>query len=46
MKIINKILTVTALSSVLAISACQDKLDEPAENKAFTQQTDYTIRPT
>ena len=42
MKIINKILTVTALSSVLAISACQDKLDEPAENKAFTQKTDYT----
>ncbi len=43
MKIINKILTLTAITSLLATSACQDKLDELAENKAFTQTTDYTL---
>lgn len=28
---------------LLVLSACHDLLDEPAENRAFTEQTDYTI---
>ncbi len=28
---------------LLAFPACNDLLDEPAENRAFTEQTDYTI---
>lgn len=42
MKLINKILTLTVLVSLIATTACHDLLDEPAENKAFTEETDYT----
>jgi len=43
MKRINKLLTLTLLVSLIATTACQDLLDEPAENKAFTGATDYTL---
>ncbi len=43
MKRINKLLTLTLLVSLIAATACQDLLEEPAENKAFTGATDYTI---
>ena len=42
MKLINKILTLSVLVSLIATTACHDLLDEPAENKAFTEETDYT----
>lgn len=31
------------IAAVLIATACHDLLDEPAENKAFTEDTDYTI---
>jgi len=43
MKLINKIFVLTAFVSLFATTACQDLLDEPAENKEFTEETDYTL---
>lgn len=43
MKNINKILALAMLISLFATTACHDLLDEPAENRAFTEETDYTL---
>jgi hypothetical protein len=43
MKLINKTLTLAVLVSLIATTACHDLLDEPAENKEFTQEIDYTL---
>lgn len=43
MKPINKILMLTAVVLLIATTACHDLLEEPAENKAFTEETDYTL---
>ena len=43
MKRTNNIIRISFLTlSVLFATACHDLLDEPAENKAFTEETDYT----
>ena len=43
MKNINNIIRISILTvAVLFATACHDLLDEPAENKAFTEDTDYT----
>lgn len=43
MKRINNIIRISFLTlTVLFATACHDLLDEPAENKAFTEDTDYT----
>ncbi len=43
MKRINYILKITfAVVVLLAVTACHDLLDEPAENRAFTEETDYS----
>ncbi len=43
MKIINNISKISLLAFLLlGFSACHDLLDEPAENRAFTEETDYT----
>jgi len=31
------------MAALFLLPACHDLLDEPAENRAFTQETDYTI---
>ena len=44
MKLRNYTIKLTfALVALLATTACQDKLEELPENKAFTNETDYTI---
>lgn len=43
MKLINRILKLTIMSSLIVVSACQEVLDETAENRTVTGQTDYTI---
>ncbi len=44
MKPIKYFIKFTAIAAVLlATSACHDLLDEPAENRAFTEETDYTV---
>ncbi len=44
MKPLNYLIKLTCIIvAMLATSACSDLLDEPAENRAFTEQTDYTI---
>jgi hypothetical protein len=44
MKRINYIIKLTLTVAVfLTVGACHDLLDEPAENRAFTEETDYTI---
>ena len=43
MKRINYIVKITfAVVALLAVTACHDLLDEPAENRAFTEETDYS----
>ncbi len=43
MKRLNYILKISFVTlTVLIATACHDLLDEPAENKAFTEDTDYT----
>ncbi|TNF44762.1 MAG: RagB/SusD family nutrient uptake outer membrane protein, partial [Bacteroidetes bacterium] len=43
MKRINYIIKLTfTIVTLLAFGACHDLLDEPAENRAFTEETDYT----
>lgn len=43
MKRLNYILKISFVTlTVLFATACHDLLDEPAENKAFTEETDYT----
>ncbi|MFA5329892.1 MAG: RagB/SusD family nutrient uptake outer membrane protein [Prolixibacteraceae bacterium] len=43
MKLINNSIKLTFLMvALLSATSCQKYLDEPAENKSFTQQTDYT----
>ncbi len=43
MKRINNIFKITfAVVLLLAFTACHDLLDEPAENRAFTEATDYS----
>lgn len=42
MKKINKYITFSLLAFVILFSACHDLLDEPTENKTFTEETDYT----
>ncbi len=43
MKRLNYILKISFVTlTVLFATACHDLLDEPAENKAFTEDTDYT----
>ncbi|MFT3738371.1 MAG: RagB/SusD family nutrient uptake outer membrane protein [Breznakibacter sp.] len=42
MKILRYIVPFTAMVLLLLVSACEDKLNEPAENKTFTEETDYT----
>ncbi|MGE0018938.1 MAG: RagB/SusD family nutrient uptake outer membrane protein [Draconibacterium sp.] len=43
MKRINNIIRISFLTlAVLFATACHDLLEEPAENKAFTEDTDYT----
>lgn len=43
MKRTNNIIRISFLAlAVLFATACHDLLDEPAENKAFTEDTDYT----
>jgi hypothetical protein len=44
MKLINYSIKLTFIAVALfAGTACQDLLDEPAENKSLTEKTDYTI---
>ena len=44
MILINKYLKyLLSLLVVFAMASCTDVLDEPAENRAFTEETDYTI---
>ncbi len=44
MKRINYIIKLTLTVVILmAVGACHDLLDEPAENRAFTEETDYSI---
>lgn len=44
MKLIHKCIRPAFLViALLGATACQNKLDEPAENKSFTKGTDYTI---
>jgi len=44
MKPLNYLIKLTCIIvAMLATSACSDLLDEPAENRKFTEQTDYTI---
>lgn len=43
MKRINNIIKITlTIVTLLAVGACHDLLDEPAENRAFTEETDYS----
>ena len=43
MKIINKISKISLFAFLLlGFSSCHDLLDELAENRAFTEETDYT----
>ncbi len=43
MKMTNKISKMSFLAFLLlGFSSCHDALDEPAENRAFTEETDYT----
>ncbi|MDR1624805.1 MAG: RagB/SusD family nutrient uptake outer membrane protein [Tannerellaceae bacterium] len=42
MKQLKKYLIYPAAMLLLFLTACHDLLDEPAENKAFTEETDYT----
>ena len=43
MKTINNISKISLFAfMLLAFSACHDLLDEPAQNRAFTEETDYT----
>ncbi len=43
MKKINYLIKISFVTlTVLFATACHDLLDEPAENKAFTEETDYT----
>ncbi len=44
MKLFNYTIKLTFLViMLLAATSCHDLLDEPAENKSFTEETDYTI---
>lgn len=43
MKYINNSIRFTVLGALLLVAAsCHDLLDEPAENRSFTEETDYT----
>jgi hypothetical protein len=42
MKQLKKYLIYPVVMLLLSLAACHDLLDEPAENKAFTEETDYT----
>ncbi|PRY96936.1 RagB/SusD family nutrient uptake outer membrane protein [Marinilabilia salmonicolor] len=43
MKPVKYILFTFSVAGMLFATACHDLLDEPAENRAFTEETDYTI---
>lgn len=44
MKFMNNVIRVVALTMVIfTVTSCHDLLDEAPENKAFTEETDYTI---
>lgn len=43
MKPVKYILLTVSVAGMLFATACHDLLDEPAENRAFTDETDYTI---
>jgi starch-binding outer membrane protein, SusD/RagB family len=43
MKSIRYIIFLTLISALFITTACHKLLDEPAENRTFTGETDYTI---
>lgn len=42
MKLAKYIIPLTAFLMLVVFAACEEKLDEPAENKTFTKEIDYT----
>jgi starch-binding outer membrane protein, SusD/RagB family len=42
-RIIHSFSIIVILMALLVVPACHDLLDEPAENRTFTEETDYTI---
>ncbi len=42
MKLTRYIIPLSVLLALFVFTACEEKLDEPAENKTFTEETDYT----